>query len=205
MTEQPTPLPAPGKPHAYIAVTRTHSPHADRPEWDRRAVVIPAWDDKELVYARQRGEELLPIAPDGESGTRHGVETLALRPGLRLSNGMAEAVVLEQLLTPFAPGLWRVHFPGTRDDYATEAGLIACGYAPLPEWTAEQQAAARAFAAVGDKLDGHILDEPTYFTEGWMEWDSTRDALEAERADARTAYVALFDGDVPDPRVVLNQ
>lgn len=67
---QTPPLPAPGAPHAYVAVQRTHSPHADRPEWHHRAKVIPAWDADDLAYARRCGDTLLPIGPDGDTGTR---------------------------------------------------------------------------------------------------------------------------------------
>lgn len=68
--EQTPPLPAPGEPHAYIAVRRTHSPHADRPEWFHRAQVVPAWDEAAIAYALKCGETLLPIGPSGDTGTR---------------------------------------------------------------------------------------------------------------------------------------
>lgn len=66
------PLPAPGSAHAYVAVQRTFSSHADRPEWGRDAIVIPEWDHKELEYWRRdrKGFALLPIGPDGDTGTR---------------------------------------------------------------------------------------------------------------------------------------
>src|SRR5690606_26656120 len=64
------PIPADDAPHAYVAVKRTHSLHADRPEWDHTAVVIPEWDHEELAYRRRLGEDLIPIGPDGDTGTR---------------------------------------------------------------------------------------------------------------------------------------
>lgn len=70
MTEQTDPLPAPGAPHAYVAVQRTYSECADRPEWDRCAVVIPEWDTATIDRARRSGQALLPIGPDGDTGTR---------------------------------------------------------------------------------------------------------------------------------------
>ncbi|MFC4373344.1 hypothetical protein ACFO5K_04445 [Nocardia halotolerans] len=71
--ETPTdPIPADDQPHAYVLVERTHSPHADRPEWDRGAIVIPEWDHDELAHWRDYHDKyaLIPIGPDGDTGTR---------------------------------------------------------------------------------------------------------------------------------------
>lgn len=91
---QTPPLPTPGAPHAYIAVRRTHSPHADRPEWHHRAKVIPAWDADDLAYARRCGDTLLPIGPDGDAGTRAIVEEFRpaeVEPGLSVHGIIARA------------------------------------------------------------------------------------------------------------------
>lgn len=65
------PLPAEGAPHAYAAVWRLNSPHADRPEWDqRKCLVVPEWDREHLDHLRSLGYALLPIGPDGDTGTR---------------------------------------------------------------------------------------------------------------------------------------
>ncbi|MFC9966305.1 hypothetical protein ACFVH4_18915 [Nocardia ignorata] len=65
------PIPADGQPHAYVLVERTHSPHADRPEWDRPAIVIPVHETSDLAYWRGRpSHALIPIGPDGDTGTR---------------------------------------------------------------------------------------------------------------------------------------
>lgn len=74
---------------------------------------------------------------------------------------------------------------------------------PRGIYTDEQRAAALEFVATITKVDAHAEAEPTYFTAAWAEWQDDHDAYEAERADARTAYVALFDGDAPDPRDLL--
>lgn len=59
------------EPDAYIAVKRTHSPNADRPEWDWHATVIPAGDEfaEDRDWRADRGYELLPIVAT-ETGTR---------------------------------------------------------------------------------------------------------------------------------------
>lgn len=65
------PLPAEGAPHAYAAVWRLNSPRADRPEWDERnALVVPEWDRERLDRLRALGYHLIPIGPDGDTGTR---------------------------------------------------------------------------------------------------------------------------------------
>lgn len=70
------PIPAEGAPHAWVVVARTFSANADRPEWLRDAIVIPEWDHKELEYWRRdrKGFAVLPIGPDGDTGTRAIVE-----------------------------------------------------------------------------------------------------------------------------------
>ncbi|MFD4457673.1 hypothetical protein [Nocardia sp. NPDC058480] len=64
------PIPAEGAPHAWVALKRYHSPNADRPEWLFGAAVVPAHDAEDLAYYRKQGYELLPIGPDGDTGTR---------------------------------------------------------------------------------------------------------------------------------------
>lgn len=65
------PLPAEGAPHAYVAVLRTFSPHADRPEWNQTdALVVPEWEREHLAHLRGVGYALIPIGPDGDTGTR---------------------------------------------------------------------------------------------------------------------------------------
>ena len=62
---------AQSEPHAYIAVKRRFSIHADQPEWEWDAAVIPAGDDHawDRDDHKKRGYELLPIAGT-ETGTR---------------------------------------------------------------------------------------------------------------------------------------
>jgi hypothetical protein len=68
------PIPADDQPHAYVVVQRTHSVNADRPEWAAAAYVISEHDHDEIAFARARGRTLLPIGPDGDTGTRAIVE-----------------------------------------------------------------------------------------------------------------------------------
>ncbi|MFD3426091.1 hypothetical protein [Nocardia fluminea] len=74
--ETPTaPIPAEGAPHAYVAIKRTHSVNADRPEWANDPHLIPAHETDELVYWNTRpGYTLLPIGPDGDTGTKAVIE-----------------------------------------------------------------------------------------------------------------------------------
>jgi hypothetical protein len=76
--EPQPPMPAEGAPHAYVAVQRTHSVNADRPEWNDDATVIPAWDTERIEEHRRHAQHhdctLLPIGPDGDTGTRAIVE-----------------------------------------------------------------------------------------------------------------------------------
>ncbi|WP_043654492.1 hypothetical protein [Nocardia thailandica] len=68
---EPQPLiPAPDAPHAYVAVRRMHSVNADRPEWEYPAYVVPEWDRERIDELRHFGFALLPIGPDGDTGTR---------------------------------------------------------------------------------------------------------------------------------------
>lgn len=62
---------AQAEPDAYIAVKRTYSPNADRPEWDWHAIVIPAGDEfaEDRDWRAERGFDLLPIVGT-ETGTR---------------------------------------------------------------------------------------------------------------------------------------
>lgn len=64
------PIPADDQPHAYVAVKRTHSPYADRPEWARGAFTVPVHDSEEIEHWRRQGYTLIPIGPDGDTGTR---------------------------------------------------------------------------------------------------------------------------------------
>lgn len=106
MTDTQTPpLPAPGEPHAYVAVRRTHSPHADRPEWSHRAYVIPAWDDEEIDNAMRCADTLLPIGPDGDTGTRWVTEPHHIESPEELDALPVGSVVLDN----FAAGCTRVH------------------------------------------------------------------------------------------------
>ena len=106
--ETPTdPIPAEGAPHAWVAVQRRHSVNADRPEWDHRAVVIPAHDTVELDYARARDITLLPIGPDGDTGTRAIVEP-------RRAGTIAELAALPVGSIVLANDqAWTLHWPGT--------------------------------------------------------------------------------------------
>ncbi|MGS2805360.1 hypothetical protein [Nocardia sp. MW-W600-9] len=68
--EPQPPIPADDAPHAWVAVQRYHSVHADRPEWAAQAVVVPEWDHDSLAAFRRQGRHLLPIGPNGDTGTR---------------------------------------------------------------------------------------------------------------------------------------
>lgn len=68
-TDEPQPpIPAEGAPHAYVAVCR--NPAAKHAAWWQDAVVIPAQSTEEQHYYTRQGYELLPIGPDGDTGTR---------------------------------------------------------------------------------------------------------------------------------------
>lgn len=56
-------------PDAWVAVKRTHSIHAEGPEWSCDAAVIPATDTAECRHYAAQGFDLVPIAADGV-GTR---------------------------------------------------------------------------------------------------------------------------------------
>lgn len=66
------PIPAEGAPHAFVAVCR--NPAAKHAAWWQDAVVIPAQSTEEQHYYTRQGYELLPIGPDGDTGTRAIVE-----------------------------------------------------------------------------------------------------------------------------------
>ena len=131
------PIPADDAPHAYVAVKRTHSPHADRPEWDHTAVVIPEWDHEELAYRRRLGEDLIPIGPDGDTGTRAVAEPAPPAPrmvegGLYRNLLGAEIRLIALQRQSFAPGLWLAHTELSRE-FVTAEGLAACGYTFVAE------------------------------------------------------------------------
>lgn len=142
------PMPAEGAPHAYVAVQRTHSVNADRPEWNDDATVIPAWDTERIEEHRRHAQHhdctLLPIGPDGDTGTRAITEpappALELTRGAWLRNHLgAEIFVVEPARTALAPDLWTVDTCGVGVELATAEGLAACGYTlvteePRPEY-----------------------------------------------------------------------
>lgn len=65
------PIPAEGAPHAWIAVQRRYGHTAPRPVWGRDAEVIAATEPDDLAYFRDREDyDLIPIGPDGDTGTR---------------------------------------------------------------------------------------------------------------------------------------
>lgn len=148
-----------------------------------------------LTDLRVDGMNNLPITPNAGSWDPVGYNTE--RPALpftdfslnhelnRLSDLIAQAHTIAVLYSEEADRL---------DAELAEANRQRGQYTPA------QVAAAQALADATAAADRATLNEPEYFTPAWMEWDSTRDAAEAERADARSAYVALFDGDAPDPR-----
>ncbi|WP_280201294.1 hypothetical protein [Nocardia cyriacigeorgica] len=128
------PIPADDAPHAYVAVRRTHSPNADRPEWQWDAGVIPVHDRAEIDLHRRRGYELIPIGPDGDTGTR-----AITKPAPRMVEGGlyrnplgAEIRLIALQRQPFAPGLWLAHTELSRE-FVTAEGLAACGYTLVTE------------------------------------------------------------------------
>lgn len=104
--EPQPPMPAEGQPYAFVAVERTHSVHADRPEWDREAVVIPEWDREMLEYRRSQGDTLLPIGPDGDTGTRAIVEPRRAATVAELAALPVGSIVLAN------DQAWTLHWPG---------------------------------------------------------------------------------------------
>lgn len=70
----PEPAAAPSSPHAYVAVKRKYSIHADGPEWHANVHVIPAADPEgDLDHFRSQGYDLLPIVGT-DAGTRHAAQ-----------------------------------------------------------------------------------------------------------------------------------
>lgn len=138
------PMPAEGAAYAYVAVERTFSPYADRPEWDFKAVVIPEWNHKELEYWRnQDGHTLIPIGPDGDTGTRAITEPEPTKPALEMVEDAlyrnpagGQVRVVQMLRNPLAPGMWSAMVPGIFGDHYAEVtaeGLVACGYTLVTE------------------------------------------------------------------------
>lgn len=133
------PIPAAGAPHAYVLVERTHSPNADRPEWDRSAVVIPEWEREELAHWRDYHDKyaLIPIGPDGDTGTRAITEPGPPAPRM-VAGGLyrnllgAEIRLIALQRQSFAPGLWLAHTELSRE-FVTAEGLAACGYTLVTE------------------------------------------------------------------------
>lgn len=147
------PIPADDAPHAYVAVLRTHSPYADRPEWAATSYVIPEHDHDELALARRRGYALLPIGSDGDAGTRAVIEpgppphVLEMRAGalFRRENGslirLIELAYTHRELARFrlslatlAPELWVGELTAPNGVVeaclVTAANLAALGYTP---------------------------------------------------------------------------
>lgn len=150
LTDQTLPIPAEDAPHAYVAIRRTHSVNADRPEWDPDAAVIPEWNADDINFARSQGYTLIPIAPDGDTGTRAIVEPAPTKPALRLVAGCrcrnplgAELHALRPVLRELAgykvlaAGIWVVEdfdpLFGTTEYLVTAEGMAACGYTLVTE------------------------------------------------------------------------
>ncbi len=151
--EPADPIPADDAPHAYVAVQRTFSPHADRPEWDRDARVIPEWDRDELAWRRACGDTMLPIGPDGDTGTRAITEpapALEMAEGNVFRRGNGSLIRLVQLaythpdlhkyclsLAQLSPGLWVAELTapaGTVEPVlVTAENLAALGYTLVTE------------------------------------------------------------------------
>lgn len=137
------PIPAEGAPHAYVAIRRTHSVNADRPEWDYSAYVIPEWDRERLDELRHFGFTLLPIGPDGDTGTKAITEPAPAKPALEMvEDGLyrnpagGQVRVVQMLRNPLAPGMWSAMVPGIFGDHYAEVtaeGLAACGYTLVTE------------------------------------------------------------------------
>lgn len=141
--EPQPPIPAEGAPHAYVAVRRYHSLNADRPEWQAPAYVVPEHDHDELDLARRRGFSLLPIGPDGDTGTRAITAPEPTKPALEMvEDGLyrnpagGQVRVVQMLRNPLAPGTWSAMIPGIFGDHYAEVtaeGLAACGYTLVTE------------------------------------------------------------------------
>lgn len=105
--ETPTdPIPADDQPHAYVVVQRTHSVNADRPDWAAAAYVISEHDHDEIAFARARGRTLLPIGPDGDTGTRAIVEPRRAATVAELAALPVGSIVLAN------DQAWTLHWPG---------------------------------------------------------------------------------------------
>ncbi|NEW49367.1 hypothetical protein GV792_04825 [Nocardia cyriacigeorgica] len=138
------PLPADGAPHAYVAVWRLHSPHADRPEWDERnALVVPEWDRERIDRLLAVGYDLIPIGPDDEAGTRAldpaTVAQLADEQALTDDQATALAKVIaerDEALGKYAVAVadagWRPPAP----EITTLAQMDALPYAAVIRWRA---------------------------------------------------------------------
>ena len=135
------PIPAEGAPHAYVAVQR--NPAAEQPTWWQDAVVIPAQSTEEQHYYTRQGYELLPIGPDGDTGTRAITEPAPAKPALEMvEDGLyrnpagGQVRVVQMLRNPLAPGTWSAMIPGIFGDHYAEVtaeGLAACGYTLVTE------------------------------------------------------------------------
>lgn len=135
------PTPADDAPHAYVAVRRTHSPNADRPEWAYPAYSVAEWNHEQLDWFRRKGFDLIPIGPDGDTGTRAITEPAP--PALRMVAGGlyrnllgAEIRLIALQRQSFAPGLWLAHAELGRE-FVTAEGLAACGYTLVTEETTD--------------------------------------------------------------------
>lgn len=148
--EPQPPMPAEGAPYAFVVVERTFSPYADRFECRRDAIVIPEWDHKELENWRNRpGYALIPIGPDGDTGTRAIVEPAPAKPALRMvEDGLYRNHLGAELRlsvpayrsTPLrhwqvmAPGLWTAIVVGSIAAWlVTAEGLAESGYTLVTE------------------------------------------------------------------------
>lgn len=100
--EPQPPMPAEGAPHAYVAIKRTHSLNADRPEWETDPHLIPAHEVDELIYWNTQPDvSLLPIGPDGDTGTRAIVEPRRIEDPAELTSLPYDTLIVAHDARPY--------------------------------------------------------------------------------------------------------